>query len=201
MHQETLLYMWHRLPFEQKRRPAGYAPRDRRRDAAPSEWVDVPGGRATLGVDRGAIPFGWDNEFPRLRVDVPAFSIDGTTSPTPRSSNSSTPAATATAVVARRGLGWVSRTASSTRCSGSGTTARWYWRGMFELMPLPLSWPVYVSQAEAAAYARWRGARLPTEAEFQRAAFGRRDGERAVIHGATRRRRRAWRVRLLELGS
>src|SRR5262245_2514179 len=27
MHQETLLYMWHRLPFEQKRRPAGYQPR------------------------------------------------------------------------------------------------------------------------------------------------------------------------------
>ena len=43
---------------------------------------------------------------------------------------------------------------------------------MFELIPLPLSWPVYVSHAEASAYARWRGARLPTEAEFQRAAFG-----------------------------
>jgi len=27
MHQETMLYMWHRLPHEQKRRPGGYAPR------------------------------------------------------------------------------------------------------------------------------------------------------------------------------
>jgi len=26
MHQETLLYMWHRLPHEQKHRPHGYAP-------------------------------------------------------------------------------------------------------------------------------------------------------------------------------
>ena len=26
MHQETLLYMWHRLPFDQKRQPAGYRP-------------------------------------------------------------------------------------------------------------------------------------------------------------------------------
>jgi formylglycine-generating enzyme required for sulfatase activity len=42
---------------------------------------------------------------------------------------------------------------------------------MFELMPLPMSWPVYVSHAEAAAFARWRRARLPTEAEYQRAAF------------------------------
>jgi formylglycine-generating enzyme required for sulfatase activity len=43
---------------------------------------------------------------------------------------------------------------------------------MFERIPLPPSWPVYVSHAEAAAYARWSGARLPTEAEFQRAAYG-----------------------------
>jgi formylglycine-generating enzyme required for sulfatase activity len=47
---------------------------------------------------------------------------------------------------------------------------------MFESIPLPLSWPVYVSQAEADAYARWKGRRLPTEAEFHRAAFGTPDG-------------------------
>jgi len=56
---------------------------------------------------------------------------------------------------------------------------RWFWRGMFALVPLPASWPVYVSQAEASAFAKWSGARLPTEGEFQRAAFGTpRGGER-----------------------
>ena len=40
----------------------------------------------------------------------------------------------------------------------------WLYRGMFEEIPLPLDWPVYVSHAEAMAYARWAGKSLPTEA-------------------------------------
>ena len=53
---------------------------------------------------------------------------------------------------------------------------RWYWRGMFDRVSLPAAWPAYVSHAEASAFARWSGGRLPTEAEFQRAAFGAPDG-------------------------
>jgi hypothetical protein len=49
---------------------------------------------------------------------------------------------------------------------------------MFDLIPLPPSWPAYVSHAEAAAYARWRRLRLPTEAEFMRAAYGAPEGGR-----------------------
>jgi formylglycine-generating enzyme required for sulfatase activity len=51
---------------------------------------------------------------------------------------------------------------------------------MFDLLPLPLSWPVYVSQAEASAYARWRGLQLPTEAQYQRAAYGSPDGRERI---------------------
>jgi formylglycine-generating enzyme required for sulfatase activity len=49
---------------------------------------------------------------------------------------------------------------------------KWLYRSMFEEIPLPLDWPVYVSHAEASAYARWSGKRLPTEAEWQRAHCG-----------------------------
>jgi iron(II)-dependent oxidoreductase len=47
---------------------------------------------------------------------------------------------------------------------------------MFGERRLPLDWPVYVSQAEASAYASWAGKRLPTEVEFHRAAYGTVDG-------------------------
>src|SRR5260370_6716728 len=49
---------------------------------------------------------------------------------------------------------------------------------MFGQLPLEsgAGWPVYVRLAEARAFARWRGERLPTEAEFHRAAFCQPDG-------------------------
>jgi formylglycine-generating enzyme required for sulfatase activity len=51
-------------------------------------------------------------------------------------------------------------------------SSRWMYRGMFQEIPLPLDWPVYVSQQQASEYAAWAGKRLPTEAEFHLAAYG-----------------------------
>ncbi len=50
----------------------------------------------------------------------------------------------------------------------------WEYRAMFAQIPLPLAWPVYVSHAEASAYARWKRKLLPTEAQWHRAAYGTR---------------------------
>jgi ergothioneine biosynthesis protein EgtB len=172
MHQETLLYMWHRLPFAQKRAPDGYTPRVEGRVPS-SEWIDVPGGTATVGVNRGSIPFGWDNEFPANTADVDAFAIERHDV-----TNASFLEFVGAAGYTTEGWwrpedwAWVQQEQVSHPLFWEHHDGRWYWRGMFELIPLPLSWPVYVSFAEAAAFARWRGARLPTEPEFQRAAFG-----------------------------
>ena len=46
---------------------------------------------------------------------------------------------------------------------------------MFGRIPLPPSWPVFVSYAEASAFARWAGRTLPTEAQWHRAAYGTRE--------------------------
>jgi len=150
MHQETLLYMWHRLPFDQKTRPSGYTPVTDGRVPA-EEWIEIPPGRATLGLDRASLTFGWDNEMPSYEVDVRAFAIEKHD------------------ITNARYMEFV-ETGAPPPLFWERVDGAWYWRGMFELIPLPPSWPVYVSQAEATAYARWRGCRLPTEAEYQRAA-------------------------------
>ena len=138
-----------------------------------------PAGCATLGVARGATTFGWDNEHPALSAQVPAFSIER---------HDVTNAQYLEFVEAggyresrwwaAEDWAWVGRERVEHPLFWERDGVRWLWRGMFERVPLPLAWPVYVSHAEASAFARWRGVRLPTEAEFQRAAFGSPDGER-----------------------
>ena len=76
MHQETLLYMWHRLDPSRKQRPAMASALDLAATPPVPHVVRVDAGRATLGAVRGTIPFGWDNEFGREVVEVPAFDID-----------------------------------------------------------------------------------------------------------------------------
>jgi ergothioneine biosynthesis protein EgtB len=170
MHQETLLYMWHRLPYVQKRRPAGYMPMASGRPPS-TEWVTVPAGRATLGVDRSVVPFGWDNEFPSCTAEVPAFSIERHNVTNARFLEFLESGAYATeAWWTPEDWQWVRDQHVHHPLFWERDGDRWYWRTMFERLPLPLSWPVYVSHAEAAAFARWRGARLPSEAEYQRAA-------------------------------
>jgi ergothioneine biosynthesis protein EgtB len=176
MHQETLLYMWHRLPFSDKHQPADYQPRTEGRVPV-TESIEVPSGRATLGVDRGTIPFGWDNELPEYAEHVPAFWIGR---------HNVTNAEFLTFIESggyddarwwdAEAWAWVRSERLEHPLFWERHASRWYWRGMFDLIPLPLAWPVYVSHAEAAAYTRWCGARLPSEGEFQRAAYGSVEG-------------------------
>jgi iron(II)-dependent oxidoreductase len=183
MHHETLLYMWQRLSHADKHRPDDGTPRIG--DGAPTqEWLEVPGGKVTLGVDRGDIPFGWDNEFPRCEATTAAFFVE----------RFNVTNAQFLEFVAAGGYTdprwwraedwtWVQREGMSHPLFWERSEHAWRWRGMFESVPLPPAWPVYVSYAEAAAYARWRGGRLMSEAEYQRAAYGSPSGERPYPWG------------------
>ncbi len=176
MHQETLLYMWHRLPYDQKHRPDGIVYEIG--PVPPRVRVRMPDGVALLGADRRQTPFGWDNEFDAHRVHVPAFEIDAHSV-----TNHDFLEFVADGGYRDQALwspedrAWLQQERVEHPAFWVRDRDGWRWRGMFEAIDLPGSWPVYVSQAEASAYARWLGRRLPTEAEYHRAAFGRRGAE------------------------
>ena len=178
MHQETLLYMIQQLPLEKKKPPKSAVAY--RYDQAPgTRPIRVPAGKARLGARYDDLPFGWDNEFEETIVDVPAFTIDSL----PVTNGEFFEFVQSEAYHdARYWLpqDWRWKQLENRwhpNCWVYDGHA-WFYRTMFDLLPLDkvAGWPVYVCLAEARAYARWRGKRLPTEAEFHRAAFYGPDG-------------------------
>ncbi len=157
MHHETLLYIVSRLPYE-------YKHANGRRSIAPeaqplaSGRAHIPAGRATIGADRDAIPFGWDIEFDRTTVDVPAFDVD------------------VNSVTNGEYRAYMDATGAPAPSFWTERDGAWYWLGQFELVPLPMQWPAYVSLREARAYAAWKGGHVMTEPEYQRAAYGTPEG-------------------------
>lgn len=153
MHLETLAYMFHNFPYEFKRAPADVVARpgdDDPRHA--NEWREIPAGEAILGKSRDD-GFGWDNEYEELRCSVRDFRIQ-------RYSVTNGEYLEFVRAGAEMPNFWIER---------NGVI---YCRGMFEEIPLPLNWPVYVTNDQAEQYARWLGYSLPEEKEFHRAAYG-----------------------------
>jgi iron(II)-dependent oxidoreductase len=191
-HQETLLYLLQMLDPSQKTRPATFvedavhAPRSSEIDAAAEEMLTVPSGAFELGASGRA--FAYDNERPAHEVFVSEFRIDRL--PT---TNAEYAAFVAEGGYERRefwseeGWTWREREGWShplywTRGAADGV---WMEQTMFETRPLAPRHPVTgVSWYEAEAYARFRGKRLPTEAEWERAS--------AWDDASKTRRRYAW---------
>lgn len=160
MHAETLAYLLHNLPYDAKIwDPAGTWSAS----SVTPAMLKIPAGEATLGQRREE--FGWDNEFDQHVVSVAAFAMA-------KYKVTNADYLRFVEAGAKPPFYW-------TRQDGA-----WFYRGMFQLFPLPADWPVYATHEEAEAYARWRGATLPTEAEFHRAAYGTPEGfERAYPWG------------------
>jgi hypothetical protein len=145
MHAETLAYLLQNLAYEYKVAP----PRSALDDTdditeATHTPVEIPGGLATLGRDAEE-GFGWDNEFEKHFVRVPAFCID-------RFKVTNADYLEFVKQGAKPPHYWMLR------------NGEWFLRGMFELMPLLMNAPVYVMQREADEYAAWKNKQLPTDA-------------------------------------
>jgi len=188
MHQETLLYMWHRLPYEKKSQPGSavrgpesvglrIADRGSRTRAEIRSTVRIPAGTATLGAERDRIAFGWDNEFDQQQIEVPAFEIDVYNV----TNGEFLEFVEAGGYRSRQWWSdehwqWLQENGITQPAFWTASQTGRAWIGMFETISLPLDWPVYVSHAEATAYATWKRRRLPSEAEYHRAAFGTPEG-------------------------
>lgn len=175
MHVETLAYMLHQLPLERKI-PQASSPLRSDSPFIPSA-IEIPAGMATLGLLRHTGVFGWDNEFESHAVHVPSFAIDrymvtnGQFLEFIREAGYDNPS-----LWSEDDWNWRSANGISHPLFWKRAGEGWLYRTMFDEVPLPLDWPAYVSHAEAAAYARWAGKALPTEAQWHRAAYGVADG-------------------------
>jgi gamma-glutamyl hercynylcysteine S-oxide synthase len=177
MHLETLSYMFHWLAVEMKKplsgpdRPDVPAPRDPR---PTQRKIRVPHGKVKLGMNRAdTTAFGWDNEFERHIVNVPEFEID-----VYKVTNGEFMMFVEAGGYQQSSFWnegdwkWIHSEGIRHPKFWVKRQNEWWYRAMFGEIPMPESWPVYVSHAEASAYALWRGQVLPTEAEFHRASLG-----------------------------
>jgi gamma-glutamyl hercynylcysteine S-oxide synthase len=184
MHAETLAYMLHQLPFDRKKPQTELLSVNT--PAVVHRSIEIPAGAVTLGLPRGGDSFGWDNEYEAHTVNVPAFAIDQHKVTNRQYLEFIAAGGYETAAFWSDGdnrdnnnedWNWKSRQGVSHPAFWKRQGQQWLYRTMFEYVPLPLDWPVYVSQAEAKAYARWAGKSLPTEAEWQRAAYATPQGD------------------------
>jgi ergothioneine biosynthesis protein EgtB len=176
MHAETLAYMLHHLPYDQKQqlhsKPLLVV------DPATPSMVEIPSGQATLGLSRNDKQFGWDNEFESHKVDVPAFAIDKHMTTNGQFLEFVAAGAYQNEHLwAKSDWEWITANHIQHPVFWARAGDEWNYRTMFEEISLPSDWPVYVSHAEASAYARWAGKSLPTEAQWHRAAYGTNLGE------------------------
>lgn len=151
------------------------------REKGDAASIEHEGGLIDIGLDQNASDFGFDNEYPRHRVYVEPYTL----------ASRVVTCAEYLAFIEDDGYAraelWLSEGWMTVK--KLGWVAPHYWKKdpgrtweVFTLagwQPLRGEAPVaHTSFFEADAYARWRGARLPTEAEWEHAATKKNDAFR-----------------------
>jgi len=185
-HQETLLYLLHLLDPTKKMRPSEVEAINCGVSIRPSstkgETVNVEEGAFVMGATGNS--FAYDNELPPHTVYVPTFKIDKYLT-----TNEEYAEFIAEGGYRRREWwsdeGWAWREKEGWRhpLYWKQVDGGWLVRTMFEEGTWSPHHPVTgISWYEAEAYARFRGKRLPTEAEWERAASWNAERERKSLY-------------------
>jgi iron(II)-dependent oxidoreductase len=165
--QESLLQTLHALMDTEY-----HTPRERPPDRAPSgpDEITVPAGVFTLGaVDE---PWAYDNELAPHDVELPSYRIDR--APVPNSAFAEfvdDRGYRSRKVWSAEGWEWREHENAVAPLGWEGGKGGWERVRFGRREAVPMNEPVqHVSYWEAEAFAHWAGKRLPTEAEWERAA-------------------------------
>lgn len=180
-HQETLAYLFHLLNPSKKTRPVATTTIDKSNRVASDTFAAELPARAgeMVSVAEGAFPMGasgnafaYDNERPLHTVHVPAFRIDKLLT-----TNEEYAHFISEGGYERRewwsdeGWEWRGREDWKAPLYWTQQSGEWRVQGMFDESLMAGQHPVVgVSWHEAEAYARFMNKRLPTEAEWEKAA-------------------------------
>jgi len=144
--------------------------------AAPkNQLLEVAGGMVTLGKDKDAKLFGWDNEYGKHEATIPTF----------KAAKFLTSNAEFLAFVndggysndmfwCEEGKAWKAYTHAVHPLFWLQKNGEYFLRTVTREIVLPLSWPVEVNHLEAAAFCKWKSSKsgveisLPTEDEYIR---------------------------------
>lgn len=183
IHFETSSVLMRELPIEYVETPKYWAPLHPSKNSphtlVENSWVKKNGGKVEIGKPAGTESYGWDNEYGKRTVEIKDFEYTKH-----QITNGefydfvSSGAYINDKYWAPEGLHWrkFRNTKRPTFWVGVGPegTHQYELRTIFEIIPLPMSWPVEVNYHEAIAYCNWKTDldktklkyRLLTEAEF-----------------------------------
>lgn len=171
IHLETSSVLLRQLPEKELEKPERWVYADSHGLPPKNNWIEVPAGQVILGKPSAHSEYGWDNEFGQAISHVNPFKASQNLISNyeylafVESGNYNNPS-----YWTDEGLQWKLRVGSRHPKFWEPSGRSFLYRTLFELIEMPLDWPVEVNSYEAQAYCNWKGQgiRLLKEVEFKR---------------------------------
>ena len=175
IHLETSSVLIRQLPFEYVKEDIQWEECSQDSEVRQNELLDVSAGIVTLGKNRDAKLFGWDNEYGEHQADIPAFkAAKYLTSNAEYLDFIKDDGYKNDAYWCSEGKAWREYSHAKHPLFWKEKENHYVLRTVSREIPLPLSWPVEVNHLEAAAFCKWKSKKLgetitlPTEDEYIR---------------------------------